>query len=282
MRRGDPDAAAKAFAESQALKERALRAQPNDAALRADLADTASWLGSAQIGLGRAAAARDAFLAEVGMLQALRDAQPGAGQWMQRRAGARQRLAEVQLALGERAVAQAGMQQALSLAEQALALEPQNLALQTIRHRSAFELAQLQGGPLPAALREALRSAQARHPADMRLQLLALQALSAEQPAADLAPTLRQRLDKQAASHPGYARALLLQAAQWQRLRDPRRAQQRCEQAAALLAPQAAQSRDFRLLRVWVGVQQCLGRPAEAALQLLQEQGVEPAESPFL
>lgn len=279
MRRLDYPGAAQAFAESHALKERALQASPDDTTLRADLADTASWLGTAQIALGHASAARDAFAAEADTLQRLLDAQPRAGQWMQRLANARQRLAEVQAALGNRAEALTGMQQALRLTERALALDPDNLSLRVTRHRIAFERAQLQSAAVPAELRDALRTAQTRHPNEMRLHLLALQALSDEQPQAELAPALRQRLNGQPASHSAYARALLLQAAQWQRLKDPGRAQQRCEQAAELLAPQAAQSRDFRLLRVWVAAQQCLGRPADEALQRLREQNVETTRS---
>lgn len=275
LSRSEFEPAAQAFAESLQLKRRALAAQADDAELRADLADTLSWLGSAQLRQGRPAAAREAYADEVGMLERLHAEQPQAGRWMQRLSGALYRLGELQALLDEREPALASLRRGQQLAQRALALDPDNLGLAVDLQRLSFELAQFEGRPLSAARRDALRRLASAQPADLRLRLLVLRALADEQPQAELPEALRAGLASLQDGLTDYAHALLLQAAQWQRLGDAAARHQRCLRARELLAPRQAESRDPRLLLRWLQVRQCLQEPADEALHRLREQGLE-------
>jgi DNA-binding winged helix-turn-helix (wHTH) protein len=272
--RQDFEPAAAAFGESLLLKRRALNAQPEDAELRADLADTLSWLGSAQLRQGRPAAARQAYADEAEMLERLHAEQPQAGRWMNRLAGARHRLGELEAALGDPDGARASMSRALQLARRAQALDPDNLALSVDLQRILLDLSELEGRPIPVASREVMREALQRNPSDLRLRLLALRVLVAEQPEAELPAELLPGLAGLHDGLPGYALALLRQSVHFQRAGDAARARQRCERAAELLAPRQAATQDHRLLQRWVQASDCLGQPALEALARLQAQGV--------
>ncbi len=269
------EAAVQFFTESLGLKRRALAVQSEDGELRADLADTLSWLGSAQLRQGRPAAARDAYADESDLLERLHAEQPQAGRWMNRLAGARHRLAELQAVLDELEAARDNMLRAERLAQRALALDPDNLGLVVDLHRVRLDLGLLERRAVPAATREAMREALARNPSDLRLRLLALRALVAEEPAAELPAELLPGLDGLHYGLPGYAQALLLQAEHWQRQGDSARMRQRCEQVIELLAPRQAESRDHRLLLRWVQARQCLEQPADEPLARLRAQGVQ-------
>lgn len=276
LSRGQFEAAAADFAESLQLKRRALATEPDDADLRADLADTLSWLGSAQLRQGRPLAARDAYAEEVGMLERLHGEQPQAGRWMQRLSGALYRLAEIHALLGERELVLSSLRRAQSLAQRALALDPGNHGLGVDLLRIGFDIAQLDGRPLPAASRDALRRLVAAQPDDLRLRLLSLRALADEQPAAELPTELVAGLGSLQDGLSTYAQALLLQAAHWQRQGQPAAQRERCERAAALLAPHQAQTRDPRLLWRWIEIQRCLAAPLDDSLQRLRALGLQP------
>lgn len=264
------------FTESLELKRRALAAQSEDGELRADLADTLSWLGSAQLRQGRAAAARDAYADEVTMLEQLHASQPQAGRWMGRLTSAHHRLAELQLALGTPEAARASMQRGLQLAQRALSLDADNLTLAVDQHRILLDLHLLDNKPLPAAWRNTVRQALARNPADVRLRLLALRALATEEPDAELPAEMLPGLDNLQYGLPSYVHALLQQARHWQNQGEETRMRQRCERAVGLLQQRQASTRDHRLLSSWVEARQCLGQPADEALARLREQGISP------
>lgn len=277
MTRQQPEAAASHFSESLALKRRALDARPTDSELQADLADTLSWLGLAQLRQGRPLAARNAYRDEATLLEGLHAAQPLAGRWMGRLAGALHREAELLGLLGQDDRAGQGMARARQLAQRALSLDPDNLNQFVDLQRIALDFGD-RGRRTPvdrptlATLRDGLR----RKPEDLRLRLLAMSLLE-EQAEADLPVALHAGLNSLHEGPSGLALALLRQAAHWQRLGDADRRRDRCARAAASLEPLQQQARDPRLLLRWVQAQHCLGQSAPDAHARLLKQEVHVA-----
>jgi tetratricopeptide (TPR) repeat protein len=124
--RGDHRAAAAAFERSIALKRRALARRPNDPALRAELADSLSWLGSALQAEGELHQAIELFEQEQSELTALRTAAPTELDWTFRLVGAAHRHAKLLAATGNDAAAADELRWAVTLAQGLIQHDPTN------------------------------------------------------------------------------------------------------------------------------------------------------------
>jgi DNA-binding winged helix-turn-helix (wHTH) protein/tetratricopeptide (TPR) repeat protein len=124
--RGDSRAAAAAFERSIALKRRALTRRPDDHVLRAELADSLSWLGSALQDGGQLQEAIGLFEQERSELLALRAAAPTEFNWTLRLVGAIHRHAKLLMVTGNDAGAADELRWAEALAQGLTQHDPSN------------------------------------------------------------------------------------------------------------------------------------------------------------
>jgi eukaryotic-like serine/threonine-protein kinase len=124
--RGDNLAAAAAFERSVELKRRAVASRPDDHVLRAELADSLSWLGSARQADGELGKALALFEQEQAELRALRAKAPTELRWTYRSVAAAQRHARLLAATGDATAAAAEMRDAKHLAQDLIQQDPTN------------------------------------------------------------------------------------------------------------------------------------------------------------
>jgi len=99
--RGQPAIAARYFAASIALKQRALTHTPAaSSSVAAELADSYSWLASARESLGELAAAEKLYAQEMQLVQELRKRFPSDSMWIYREVRALHHRAQIGVALG--------------------------------------------------------------------------------------------------------------------------------------------------------------------------------------
>lgn len=178
--RGDNRAAAAAFERSIALKRRALARRPNDHVLRAELADSLSWLGSAREADGELHQALELFEQEQVELEALRAAAPTELNWTGRLVGAIRRHAFLLIATGNNAVAASELRSAMALAQSEAQHDPTNrlwqrqvLNVQTTAAEVQANLGDLQGAmELQTATATSLASLTRLDPANQAWMLL--------------------------------------------------------------------------------------------------------------
>ena len=123
---GDPARAVHEFALSVDIKTRVHQNSPHDKRLTADLADSFSWLATAQVQQGMLQQAELVFAREVAVLQKLHDENPQDLLWVQRLSSAWQHQAQVKQALGDANAAKQNLANARNLMEKIISLEPQN------------------------------------------------------------------------------------------------------------------------------------------------------------
>jgi len=211
---GEEELAATHFEASIALKRQALAQQPDARGLRAELADSLSWLGSTRAAQGQLPQASALYAQEQAQLQALRQQAPAEFQWTYRLLAALRRQAQLLNDQGDDQSALATLQTAAGLAQQLLQHDAGNRLWQ----RAALNVASLADavradlGELAPAL------------AGQRATATKLAALSA------LDPRNRSWRALQATSDADAAEILL-------RLRRAPEAQAQMEQALALMAP---------------------------------------------
>ncbi|AXA90346.1 winged helix-turn-helix domain-containing protein [Massilia sp. YMA4] len=287
LQQGRAAVAAREFALSVDLKGRALAARPADAQLRADLADSLSWLATAHERLGELAQAAALYERQEALLLALHRAKPGDGLWTHRYAVALWQKGELLLALGRDAAAATALAQAAELFGRLVEQDASNRDWQA--ERAALRLGQARVATDTRAALAQLRLAAhefdtlaALEPQKVHLAGLAAATRVAEAALQRRAGRLREarqaltpalaRLDQLHQTAPATEKLLDALVDGWLTLAalqrdegDAAAARQACERAHALLAPVAQDSGDYRVLSAWVLSQHCLGTPARAS-----------------
>lgn len=287
LRRGNVRRAAEEFTLSVDLKTRANGTAPGDKQQAADLADSLSWLATAQMQLGKLELAQSLYARQLSLLQNLHAAYPDDMVWVKELSAAWSYQSDLKQARGDLAASHADVRQAYQLLRQGVEKDPSNRNWQRLMHIAALRMLETEAADQPVAAR--LRRLDQLHDSFAELSKLepkkkslqvamavveqrqaAILMQSRQQPAASqlLAPSL-DRLKSLQASTPGdqsvriaLIDALLLDADLDASAVPPA---PQCELARAILQPMIADSADFRLLAPWVKVHSCLNQPEQAA-----------------
>ncbi|KQV46353.1 winged helix-turn-helix domain-containing protein [Massilia sp. Root335] len=291
LKRGDAHAAAAEFGLSIELKNKAAGARPQDHMLAKDLADSMSWAGSANEVMGRLDKAQALYERQAQLAQGLLGAAQRDALWSNKLAEACQHLARIRLVQGDADSAADFYRRAEALLRSNVAAAPDNRVWQeslAFVQLSRLRLTATAGGVEgELAQLDVLRkkfaeltqldpknTTWAKHEA-MALQQTA-GALLAEGRAAAAAQALdtaQGRLERIHARNDSDILAKVMLANTWLTRADIARAagdtalaRQGCERAGQLLAAQAADTEDFRILDPWVRSRLCLsGRTAASA-----------------
>lgn len=300
LKRGRPREAEAAFVKSIALKTAALTRRAEDKALKAELANSLSWLGSTKETLGKLRDAQDSFGRELQIVSDMHNAAPTESLWASRMASALQRRSRVSIALGESAQAIDDIERAELALLPVIAREPTHrvwrASLATIQLdklrasdaqlASAAVLARLEAvaGQVSALLQFDSKKAdwlrlQAMTDLSAGLALMKAGRLAQAAAAVDKSlqrlKVLRQLNQADVQTIGGLGRTLLAKSAIAFTAGRPDAARAACQQAKALLAAQATDSADYRILDPWTRAQLCLGEPALgiASIQRLAQMG---------
>jgi eukaryotic-like serine/threonine-protein kinase len=141
------------FQQSVAFKRRSLDLTPDDVRLRADLADSISWVASAHDRLGQWPQARNAYDEALAVIAEVRKRAPKDAEWIHRDAILHTQRGQILSSLGDRTQARADLVTAVALLDQIGDAQPERSDWardRSVTHRSAGELA-LDLGDLPAA-----------------------------------------------------------------------------------------------------------------------------------
>lgn len=283
LKRDQPDVAAAELERSLVLKTRALARRPHDRALTAELANTLSWLGSAQEASGALVAASRIYARELQVVTELHAAAPGDALWTNRVANSLQRRSKLALALGQEDTAMAAIEQARALLDAALEREPNNrvwranlaiveldrLRLLARRERAAALLPALTalGAKTLALTRLDPKKADwsRLHALTGQATAVALRQAGHVEAARALIGQSVNGLEQLYRNNPSdwriaseLAKTLLSMADIASAARDQPAALASCERAGRLLGATAAHSGDYRVLDPWVRSQFCL------------------------
>lgn len=289
--RGDLSQAASEFEFSVALKTRLLEHAPDNRKWQADLANSVSWLASAQTKLGKLEAAMALYERELKLMHALHEAEPENGIWSQRLALAFWRQADLQLALGQIKRAETGYLAAQTLLLSVVKRDSGNRSWQASLYAVQLRLLKLRAATAGAVstlqslrgLREALLGLSRLEPKKKNLlrlvavseqhQAEALRELGKPVEAEALMRSALGRLNNLHAELPAdqgilesLAEALLSQASQDAEHSQPEAALQACRAASAVLAPGAANSADYRLLVPYLKSQLCINESVKVKI----------------
>jgi hypothetical protein len=307
LRRGDVRRAADEFALSVELKMRALNQTPLDKQLTANLADSLSWLASANLQLGQLTQAETLFARELALLQTLHTANPEDKLWLKPLAAAWLHQAEVKQALGDVSSSSANLTSAHSLLQMLVNQDSSNRAWQRdlyIAELKAFDLNHKNIGRIEALgkldkLHEGLSVLSKLEPKKLTLKMLVatveqrkaavhLHHGSNREAEATLQPALEQ-LKQIHTTAPAdqvirnyLLDALLLSADISFSLNDNASAHQQCEAAQVILRPLVNGSSDFRLLAPWVRAGICLDQLNEIVIAKNQLESMNYRDSNFL
>jgi DNA-binding winged helix-turn-helix (wHTH) protein len=294
LERADPDRAAQAFESSVAAKRRVLADGAADAAIEAELADSLSWLGTADEMRGDLAAANVHYREALEKLSRLHAARADDNTLAHRLAVAHFHVAQLDIARGETGDAVVQIAQAGELLDVLVRLEPANRAWRRDRAYADVQAASLavlgaialeRGDAHAAAAVAALDDLVAQDPGSIdwtRLSGVALEhqaSLARERndgkaAGAAIARALArlddlvQRTPDDAMSRTALAQAQLTAAGMAGDNGDDGAARHLAEAAVVTLAPVVAASRDRRILDPWVRTLVAAGRTAEAAAPL--------------
>jgi len=310
LKRGDVTGAAERFTRSVALKTAALKRKPGERTLAAELADSLSWVASAEESLGRLDAAFTLYQRELDIVQRVRDEAQGEALWQNRVAIALQHLAQVRLLRGDASGALKDWQVAESLLNQLLLIEPGNrvwqrnramvqleqLRVQALRQAPAQVLARLRvvGADIDELVRLEPKKAEWTRLRAVARQRTAVQLLKLGQDAdaASMLEAARTDLTGLLAANKADLRSrdalvqTLLTVAELHRARrQPEAAQASCRAALAMLPPLTPESRDFKVLDPWIRIQHCVENSNSARLATTLLQGIgysEPAFQTFM
>ena len=293
---GRIDAAIECFKRSAALKKAALAQWPDDAALRYDLIDTLSWISSGDESQGRLAAAADGYAEQLRMLRALVADHPDARAWERRLATSLVRSATLAMARGQLAEARTQVAESVVRLSSLVAQEPANRVWQRDLAHARLEagrIASLSGdGSLSLAHLRAARSLSAtlvsgaeplpewqRLDALIRLRIAqhdddsAAAGTDLDRVVADL-QRLAERTPHDLSATTAFANALIARGQWRERHGAVADARTDWQQASALLAPDAATSKDKLLLDPWLSAQILLGRGAAMTDWIAWLQGI--------
>jgi DNA-binding winged helix-turn-helix (wHTH) protein len=289
LRRGDIAGAANEFALSVELKTRAHAQKPKDKQLTADLADSLSWLASAQMQLGKLQQAETLYARSLALLQDLSRAYPEDMTWISEIASISLHQSDLKRALGQLAGAHDDALRAHALFQRIVKTDGTNRKWQ--RHLYTAELRLFDTDTNPPAPAEALSRLEQLQknfaqlsmlePAHLNLQTLVAKvqyrkaailydqqkpeaAFSALQPALEKLSQLHATAPADQLILGALVDALLLRA-DIGRLRADADAINHCDTARALLRPLLRESSDFLLLAPWVAAHACLNQSEQAA-----------------
>ncbi|RFP21555.1 transcriptional regulator [Duganella sp. BJB488] len=289
LRRSDVRQAAKEFTLSVELKTRALNHTPTDKQLTANLADSLSWLASAQLQLGQLTQAETLFARQLRLLQALHQANPTDKLWLKPLAAAWLHQAEVKMAIGDTVSSARALNDAQDLLTSLVTQDPSNRSWQRDLYVAQLKTLDLKGADMEQTqalaqlnrIHEGLSTLSQLEPKKLTLQML-VAAVKQRQAAIELrhgrsaeaATTLRPSLEQLKKIHAaaptdqiirGYLLdALLLNAEIDFSLNDATAARLQCKAAKDILSPLIAGSADFHILAPWVKTHVCLDSDAGA------------------
>jgi tetratricopeptide (TPR) repeat protein len=310
LKRGDARAAAAEFGLSIELKNKATVARPHDQMLAKDLADSMSWAGSANEVMGRLDKAQALYERQAQLAQGLLGAAHRDALWSNKLAEASQHLARIRLVQGDVQGAADLYRRAEALLRSNVAAAPDNrmwqeslafVQLSRLRLPSAAghldgELAQLDELRKKFADLTQLdpkNTTWAKHEA-LALQQTASVLLAGGRAtaASRMLDAAQSRLEQIHARNGSDILAKVMLANTWLARADIARAsgddalaRQGCEHAGKLLAAQASDTEDFRILDPWARSQVCLSirTTASAALGRLSRIGYrEPLYMKYL
>jgi tetratricopeptide (TPR) repeat protein len=289
LKRGDSAAAAADFAESIALKQRALATKPYDPALSGELANSLSWLASTRETMGDLDGAMALYDRELQVVSGLYSHAPTDTLWAGRMASALQRRGKLTAVMGRTQAAEDDLERAEELLKIVFGRDPNNRisegSLAVVRlDRLRLQQAQGKGGDPLAALLALSDSAGRLTRLDPKKQewarLSALidqsvgSSLTDKGRRAEAQRALEQSLaklqgvfssnptDPRAASD--LAKTWLVQGSLDAAMGQGAAAKAACREARELIGKAAEQSTDYRTLDPWVRVQACLGDEASA------------------
>lgn len=283
LRRSDVRQAAKEFMLSVNLKTRAFNQAPKDKQLTAGLADSLSWLASAQLQLGQLTEAEALFTRQLSLLQSLRQANPNDVLWLKPLAAAWLHQSEVKLAVGDINNSASSLSNAQELLTSLVAQDPSNRSWQRDLFIAQLKILDLKGADMDQTqaflqldrLHEGLSALSKLEPKKLTLQML-VAAVKQRKAAIELrhgkvtnaATTLRSSIDQLRqiyAKAPtdqiirGYLlEALILSAEIHFSSNDTAAAHLDCKAAQDILSPLITGTADFRVLAPWVKTHACL------------------------
>lgn len=306
LKRGDTDTAAREFAASLALKQRAAARSPDDRKLASDVANSLSWLSTTKETLGRIDEALQMSGQELAVLERVHQAAPADALWSVRLAMALQRRGKLYVLLGRDDEARPDLERALKMMERMTGTDPNNrlwennlmvLQLDVARMRfsqgaMAAALAELESLAAKAGKLAALdpkKTDWSRLSAMVNMTnaefLLRLERLPEARAALDpvlerlrtlhVANTSDKRLTYE------YARAAMLRAELDKQSGKLAAMREGCANAAAIIGAPGKQS-DHRILAVWTRAQACLGNTAAAAAAAEKLRTIGYRESSYL
>ena len=304
--RGDNRAAAAAFERSIALKRRALARRPDDHVLRAELADSLSWLGSSLQAEGELQQAIGLFEQERTELTALRAAAPSEFNWTLRLVGAIHRHAKLLMITGNDAAAADELRWAEGLAQGLTQHDPSNrlwerylLNVRVLAAEAQADLGNLHDAlQLQIATADALARLTQLDPANQAWMLMecsnlinlaqSLLRLGRTQEADERLQAALVRMRRGALQEHGstelkqkMVRSLLGVAQERLVLQERSAAQQACQEAIAVLTPLVqTDARNYDTQDLWVRSHLCVGRGGQvtAAKEWLARIGYRQAD----
>ncbi|MFS2008173.1 winged helix-turn-helix domain-containing protein [Duganella sp. CT11-25] len=282
LRRGDIANAVTEFALSVELKTRAHEQKPKDKQITADLADSLSWLASAQMQQGKLAQAEALYSRGLTLLEALHETYPNEVSWVNELAATWSHQSDLRQARGQLTDAYAHAQQAHSLLQAIVEKDrsnrnwQRNLYIAELRMfdtdtkpRTPFQalahLEQLQGRfaelsrlePKHLNLQTLVAMVQQRKASVLLQQRQADAAAKELQPALNKLQQLHDAVPADQVILNALSDALLLNA-DLGGLQADATALSHCDAVRTLLRPLISDSSDFHLLAPWVKANVCM------------------------
>lgn len=288
LKRGDSVAAARDFATSIELKQRALVRKPNDKTLLAELANSLSWLASTRESLGALDDALRLYDREVKVVSRLYESSPSDSLWAKNTAVALQHRGWLKAMMGQTEEGEADLAQAEQLLQTVVSREPNHRVWQVVLagvrdNRLRVQLSHDKHLTLPtlyAAADVASRLAMHNPESNDSSRALALAyenigtAMLELERHKEAQTFLSQSLERFQMLYSnnrndilyisGLARTLVLIGEAHARGGNTVAARRTCSTALDLLGKKVL-SQDYRLLDPWVRAQLCLGNGDEAA-----------------
>lgn len=282
LRRGAIANAASEFSLSVDLKSRAYAQKPKDKQIKADLADSLSWLASARMQQGQLAQAETLYARAMTLLRALHETYPKEASWVNKLAATWSHQSDLKQARGQLADAYDDALQAQALLQTIVEKDPSNRNWQRNMYIAELRVLDTDTQPRPPAQTLARLDQLQGHFSELsglepkRLNLQTLVAMMQQRKAAVLiaqrkadaaAKELQPSLDKLQQLHAAVpadqfilnalSDALLLNA-DLAALRADASAASHCDAVRTLLRPLVNDSSDFHLLAPWVKAHACM------------------------
>lgn len=289
LQRSNVQRAATEFARSVDLKTKALNLLPKDKNLTANLADSLSWLASAQLQLGQLRQAESLYVRELTLLKSLHDANPTDTLWLKTMASGWVHLADVKQALGDIAASNDNISNATALLKTLVAKDTSNRAWQRDLYTAEVRLFDLHRRDEDksraltqlATLYESVGTLSKLEPQKLNLKIMLAgitqrraatelrhggfdEAAATLQPALDQLQQLYKTAPEDQILRSNLIDALLLNADISLARTEADAARQSCHAAQSILQQLVEGSADFYLLAPWVKTQICLNQYEQA------------------